>query len=329
MIKTAITDMFGIEYPVICGAMMWLCTPRLCAAISNAGGMGNITAGNYETEEQFRAAIKEVRKLTDKPFMVGITILPSVRITSEHHAMYAKVCAEERVAGIEVSGSPLDKALGLKAFDGLKKAGVKLFHKVGSVRHAVHAEKAGYDGVYAAGFEEGGHPLGDDVTTMVLTPRIADTVKIPVVTVGGIADGRSLAAALTLGAQGVMMASRFIATSDCDAHDNIKQELVRRQENDTTLICKSIGLQGRALKNKIICEVLDAEEKGLGFEAIIPLIAGQRIKKAWENGNVEDAPLMVGQSIGHIREILSCKELLKKMHDEAVSTLRNTSGLIR
>src|SRR5208337_1800048 len=120
MIKTAITDMFGIEYPVICGAMMWLCTPKLCAAISNAGGMGNLTAGNFETEEQFRAAIKEVRKLTDKPFMVGITILPSVRITSEHHAMYAKVCREERVAGIEVSGTPLDKALGKKTFEELK-----------------------------------------------------------------------------------------------------------------------------------------------------------------------------------------------------------------
>ncbi|HPC47847.1 MAG TPA: nitronate monooxygenase, partial [Deltaproteobacteria bacterium] len=220
MIRTAITDMFGIQYPVICGAMMWLCKPRLCAAISNAGGMGNLTAGNYETEEEFRNAIRETKSLTDKPFMVGITILPSVRITSEHHAMYARVCAEEGVAGIEVSGTPLDKALGKKVFADLKDAGVRLFHKVGSVRHAVHAEKAGYDGVYAAGFEEGGHPLSDDVTTMVLTPRIVDSVKIPVVTVGGIADGRSMAAALTLGASGVMMASRFIATTECEVHDN-------------------------------------------------------------------------------------------------------------
>lgn len=329
MIKTAITEMFGIKYPVICGAMMWLCTPRLCAAVSNAGGMGNLTAGNYETEEEFRSAISETKKLTEKPFMVGITILPSVRITSEHHAMYARVCAEEKVAGIEVSGSPLDKALGKKAFGELKDAGVKLFHKVGSVRHAVHAEKAGYDGVYAAGFEEGGHPLSDDVTTMVLTPRIADSVKIPVVTVGGIADDRSLAAALTLGAQGVMMASRFIATTDCVVHDNIKQELIKRQENETTLICKTIGLQGRALRNKIISEVLTAEGEGKGIEALIPLIAGQRIKRAWETGDVEDAPLMVGQSIGHIHDIVSCKELLEKMHDDAVAQMRKTSSLIQ
>ena len=328
MIKTAITEMFGIEYPVICGAMMWLCKPELCAAISNAGALGNLTAGNYETEEEFRSAIREVRRLTEKPFMVGITILPSVRITKEHHEMYVRVCTQEKVSGIEVSGSPLDKALGMKNLEALKNAGVKLFHKVGSVRHAVHAEKVGYDGIYAAGFEEGGHPLDDDVTTMVLTPRIADSVKIPVVTVGGIADGRSLAAALTLGAQGVMMASRFIATRECDVHENIKQELVQRNENDTTMFCKTLGLQGRALKNKIICEVLDAELKGAGIEAIIPLIAGQRIRNAWEEGSVEDAPLMVGQSIGHIHEIMGVRELLEKMHDEAIAHLKKAGSLI-
>jgi nitronate monooxygenase len=136
--------------------MMWLCKPRLCAAVSNAGGMGNLTAGNYETEEEFRSAVRETRRLTDRPFMVGITILPSVRITSEHHEMYARVCMEERVAGIEVSGTPLDKALGRHVFDGLKDAGVRLFHKVGSVRHAVHAEKAGYDGCTRPASRRGG-----------------------------------------------------------------------------------------------------------------------------------------------------------------------------
>ena len=329
MIKTAITEMFGIRHPVICGAMMWLCTPKLCAAVSNAGGLGNLTAGNYDSEDQFRGAIHEVRKLTDKPFMVGITILPSVRITSEHHMVYARICAEERVAGIEVSGTPLDKALGMKTVEMLKKAGVRLFHKVGSVRHAVHAEKVGYDGIYAAGFEEGGHPLGDDVTTMVLTPRIVDSVHIPVVTVGGIADGRSLAAALTLGAQGVMMASRFIATEECDVHVNIKQELVKRQEYETTLICKSIGLQGRALRNKVVSEVLAAEEKGAGLDVLIPLIAGQRIRNAWDKGEVDDAPLMVGQSIGHIHDVTSCKDLLEKMHDEAILHLKKASSLVK
>lgn len=329
MIKTAITEMFGIKYPIICGAMMWLCKPGFCAAISNAGGMGNLTAGNYETEEEFRKAIEETRKLTDKPFMVNITFLPSLRITPEHHRIYIEVCAQEQVAGIEFSGTPVDKAAGMEAVERLKKAGVKLFHKVGAVRHAIHAERVGYDGVYAAGIEEGGHPLNDDVTTMVLTPRIVDSVKIPVVTVGGIADGRSMAAALVLGAQGVMMASRFIATRECEVHDNIKRELIRRQEHETTMFGKSIGLQGRALKSRIIDEICAIEEKGGGFEELVPLLSGPRIRDAWETGDVDYAPLMVGQSIGLIHDIPTCRELLDRMAAEAVGHLSKARNLVR
>jgi NAD(P)H-dependent flavin oxidoreductase YrpB (nitropropane dioxygenase family) len=327
MIKTEITEMFGVKYPIICGAMMWLCTPPLCAAISNAGGLGNLTAGNYETEDEFRNAINETRKLTEKPFMVNVTILPSLRITPEHHRMYVKVCAEERVAGIEVSGMPIDRGVGMEAIETLKKAGVKLFHKLGSVRHAIHAEKVGYDGIYAAGFEEGGHPLKDNVPTMLLTPRIVDSVKIPVVTTGGIADGRSLAAALTLGAQGVMMASRFVVTKECQVHENIKNELIKKQEFDTTLFGRSMGLQGRGLLNKALKEVIAIEEKGGGLQELIPLLAGQRIKKAWETGEVEYAPLMVGQSIGLINDIPTCNELLDRMGREAAEILVRTNNM--
>ena len=329
MFKTAITEMFSIKYPIMCGAMMWLCKPKFCAAISNAGGMGNLTAGNYETEEDFRDAIRETRKLTDQPFMVNITLLPSLRITPAHHQMYIHVCAEEKVAGIEFSGTPVDKASGMEAIEMLKKAGVKLFHKVGAVRHALHAQHVGYDGIYAAGIEEGGHPLNDDVTTMVLTPRIVDSVRIPVVTVGGIADGRSLAAALVLGAQGVMMASRFVATKECEVHDNIKQELLKRQEYETKIFGKSIGLQGRALKSKVIDEVCTIEERGGGFEELIPLLSGQRIKDAWEKGDVDYAPLMVGQSIGLIHDIPTCRELLDRMAREAVEHLAKASQWVQ
>lgn len=325
--KTAITEMFSVKYPIICGAMMWLCRPVLCAAISNAGGLGNLTAGNYPTEDEFRDAIRQTRKLTDKPFMVNVTILPSVHVTAEHHKMYLRVCAEEKVAGLEISGTPLDKAVGKEFIDILKKAGVKLFHKVGSVRHAVHAEKTGYDGIYAAGIEEGGHPLNDDVTTMVLTPRIAETVKIPVVTVGGVADGRTLAAALALGAQGVMMATRFVATKECEVHDNIKQEIIQRQEFETALICKSIGLQGRAIKNKLVEEVLNVESTGGGLEKLIPLIAGDRVRKAWESGNVDDAPMMMGQSVGLIKDIPTCKELLERLVAEAKADIERVKNI--
>jgi NADH:quinone reductase (non-electrogenic) len=327
MYNTAITKMFGIKYPIICGAMMWLCKPQLCAAISNSGGMGNLTAGNYETADELRAAISETRKLTDKPFMVSITLLPSVRITPEHHKMYVQVCAEEKVSGIEFSGTPLDKIAGMEAVEMLKKADVKMFHKVGAVRHALHAEKIGFDGIYAAGIEEGGHPLNDDVTSMVLTPKIASSVKIPVVTVGGIADGRTMAAALALGAQGVMMASRFIATKECEVHDNIKQELIRRQEFDTVIYGKSIGLQGRGLKSKVLEEVLSIEARHGGFEELIPLLSGQKVKEAWETGDVNYAPLMVGQSIGLINDIPTCKELLERMATEARECLSRAGKL--
>ncbi|GAB6270268.1 MAG: nitronate monooxygenase [Smithellaceae bacterium] len=327
MFKTAITEMFGVKYPIICGAMMWLCKPKMCAAVSNAGGIGNLTAGNYETADDFRQAIRETRQLTDKPFFVAITLLPSVRITPEHHKMYVKVCAEEKVAGIEFSGTPLDKVAGMEAVEMLKKAGVKMFHKVGALRHALHAEKIGFDGIYAAGIEEGGHPLNDDVTSMVLTPKIVSSVKIPVVTVGGIADGRTMAAALALGAEGVMMASRFIATQECEVHENIKQELIRRQEFDTVIYGKSIGLQGRGLKSKVIEEVLAIEARHGGFEELIPLLAGQKVKQAWETGDVDYAPLMVGQSIGLINDIPTCAELLERMAAQAKEISARTAKL--
>ncbi len=329
MMKTAITEMFGIKYPIICGAMMWLCKPEFCAVISNAGGMGNVTAANYETEEDFRAAIHETRKLTDRPFMVGVTILPSVRITAEHYKMYIRVCAEEQVAGVEVSGAPVDKACGPEYIEMLKKAGVKLFHKLGSVRHAVHAEKAGYDGVYAAGIEEGGHPLNDDVTSMVLTPRIVEEVKIPVVTVGGMVNGRTMAAAMMLGAEGIMMASRFMMTRECNVHDNIKNEILKRQEYETTLICKSINLQARALRNKNVEAILEVEAQGGGLEGILPLITGDRIANAWESGDVDVAPMMVGQSVGLIHDIPTVKELLERMMGEAVDQIERVSAKIR
>lgn len=315
--KTKITEMLGIKHPIICGGMLWLCKPDICAAISNAGGLGNITAANYDSGEELRAAIKECKTMTDKPFGINITLMPSFRITPETYDDYFRVCCEEKVAAIEVSGAPAKKYLPL-----VHEAGVKIFHKVGSVRHALNIKKYGYDGIFAAGIEEGGHPLNDDVTTMVLTPRIVESVDLPVVTTGGIADGRGLAAALTLGAEGVMMATRFINTVECKVHDNIQQELVTRQEQDTTLICKSINLQGRALKNKLVDQILAIEAENSDLDRIFPLMTGQRVKEAWQSGNVDDAVFMVGQSIGLINNVLTCQELMDGMVADAEAIMR-------
>ncbi len=302
--------------------MMWLAKPELCAAVSNAGGLGNLTAGNYSTGDDLRQAIARTRELTDKPFCVNLTLLPSVHIAKDLHQDYFRVCCEEKVSSIDVSGAPLDRYLGPDAIRQAKDAGLKLIHKVGSVKHAMHAEEAGYDAVIAAGFEEGGHPLHEDVTTMLLTPRICQAVSLPVVTAGGIADGRGLAAALVLGAEGVMMASRFIATTECLAHNRVKEELVRRQENDTVMICKTINLQMRALRNAQVEKVLEVEARGGDLQELIPLIAGQRQSAAWESGDLDRSPFPVGQSIGLIHDIVSCEELLSRMMREAVDILK-------
>ncbi|MFC2033381.1 NAD(P)H-dependent flavin oxidoreductase [Chloroflexota bacterium] len=319
--KTKMTGMFGIEHPVMCGGLMWLAKPELCAAVSNAGGLGNLTAGNYESKDDLRKAIDRTRKLTDKPFCVNITLVPSVRITKELHREYFGICCEEKVTAIEISGMPLDKYLGLGAIARAKEAGVKLIHKVGSVRHAKHTEEVGYDAVIAAGFEEGGHPLNDDVTTMLLTPRICGSVKIPVITAGGIADGRGMAAAMALGAEGVMMASRFVVTKECLAHPKIKEELIRRQEQETTLICKTLGLQMRAMKNRLVQQVLEIETKHGSFEEIMALISGERSNKAWDEGNIDDALFAVGQSVGLINDVVTCEELISRMVRETQQTL--------
>ncbi len=321
--NTRLTEMLGVEKPIMCGGMLWLATPELAAAISNAGGLGNITAANYNSGEELRIAIRKAKELTNKPFGVNITLLPSFRISEKILDDFFTACVEEKVAAIEVSGQLAAKHIG-----SLHESGVKVFHKVGSVRHAFKAERVGYDAVIAAGFEEGGHPLNDDVTSMILWPLVAESIKIPVVAAGGIADGRGLAAALALGAEGVMMATRFIATRECCAHLNIKNELIKRREMDTTLIDKKFNMQGRALKNSLVNRILDLEESGAGFEEVFPLITGQKVKQAWIDGDIDNAAFMVGQSVGLIKNIVSCENLLNEMILEAKSIIKKMGGLL-
>jgi len=326
--KTRMTELFGIQHPIMCGGMMYLCTPEICAAISNAGAMGNLTAQHYPTKEEFRKAVHETRKLTGKPFNVNITAFQAVRSTKAQHLGYFQVCCEEQVAAIEVSGMPLDRYFGPEAIEQAKKAGVKLIHKVGSVKHAVHAEHAGYEAVIAAGIEEGGHPLNDDVTTMVLTPRIRESVKIPVIATGGIADGRGLAAALVLGADGVMMASRFVATHECTVHDKIKKEIVCKQEFETTLVSKTTGFQMRSWINSCSRKILEIEDRKGTFEEFYPYLSGKRMLKGEMEGDIDSFCLPVGQSIGLIKDIVSCKEVIDRMMNEARAIISNTHKLV-
>ncbi len=315
--KTRMTELLGIKYPIMCGGMMWLALPGLCSAISNAGGLGNLTASNYNSGEELREAIKKTRELTSAPFSVNITLMPSWRINKELHIDYFNTCFEEKVTAIEISGAPLDHWLGAEYIDKAHEAGTHLIHKVGSVRHAKHADKVGYSAVIAAGIDEGGHPLNDNVGTMVLTPRIRESVTIPVIAAGGIADGRGLAAALSLGADGVMMASRFINTYECKCHQKVKDELINRQEYETTIYGATTVLQGRALKNSLLAKILEIEARHGTLEELQPLLSGNRQTSVWEEGDIDAGLIGVGQSIGLIKDVTSCQELLDRMVKEA------------
>lgn len=315
--KTRITELFGIKYPIICGGMLWVTDAKLCAAISNAGGLGCITADQHTSGESLRAAIREVKALTDKPFGVNITLMPSFRITEEVFDDFFRVCAEEKVANIEVSGMFATKYIPM-----LHEAGVKITHKVGAVRHAMKIERLGYDAVIVAGVEEGGHPLSDNVATTVLLPKVCESVKIPVLCTGGMVDGKSMAAAMCLGADGIMMATRFMASDECWIHDNIKNWIVELNENDTELFCSSL-LQARGVKNAIVAQVNKLEKaEGDHRSDIVRATSGKRLLTALQTGDRDGAAFLLGQSIGRITSVKSCKAIIEDTVRECEETLR-------
>jgi nitronate monooxygenase len=326
--KTRIMDLFDIRVPIQCGGMLWLAVPELAAAISNAGAMGNLTSGNYNSADELRAAIDRTRELTDKPFIVNITTMPSIRLPVELLREFFAVCCERRVKALEIAGAPVDTFLGPEYIPMAKEAGVKVLHKVGTVRHAVHAQKVGYDAVTIAGFEEGGFPHKDNVSTMVLVPRVVESVDIPVLAAGGMVDGKTLAAALVLGADGMMMATRFLATKDCQVHPNIHKVLLERDETETALglrkLLSAFGLQVRALRNDIVRRIEEIEARDGDFTELFPLISGERARQVWKDGNAEEALLTVGQSVGRIRDIPTVAELIQRIVSEAEEALRTS-----
>ncbi len=324
--KTGMTELFGIDYPIQCGGMLWLATPELAAAISNTGAMGNLTSGNYNTGDELREAIDRTRELTAKPFIVNITTMPSIRLPVELLQEFFRICCERKVTALEIAGAPVDRFLGPEFMPLAKEAGVKVLHKVGTVKHAVHAQKVGYDAVTVAGFEEGGFPHKDNVSTLILVPKVVESVDVPVIAAGGMVDGRTLAAALSLGADGMMMATRFLATRDSGVHDNIYQMLLHKNENDTVLALRGLlgnfGLQVRALRNDIIRQVEQVEkESGGDFSQLFPLISGERARQVWKTGEAEQAMLTVGQSVGRIDDIPTVADLVERIVVEAEQCL--------
>jgi nitronate monooxygenase len=312
--------------------MLWLATPELAAAISNAGAMGNLTSGNYNTGDELREAIDKTRELTDKPFIVNITTMPSIRLPVDLLRDFFRVCCERKVKAMEIAGAPVDTFLGPEFIPMAKEAGVKVLHKVGAVKHAVHAQKVGYDALTVAGFEEGGFPHKDNVSTMILVPKVVESVDIPVMAAGGMVDGKTLAAALVLGAEGMMMATRFLATKDCRVHPNIYKVLIERDETQTALglrkLLSNFGLQVRALRNDIVKRIEEIEERDGDFSELFPLISGDRAKQVWQDGNAEEALLTVGQSVGRIQDVPTVAELVERIAAEAEEALRKSLGQV-
>ena len=310
MFKTRITEMFGIEYPIIQGALMWLSRAELVAAVSNAGGLGILAALTFPTTQELREEIKKTKSLTDKPFAVNITLLPTIRQRSLEE--YIEAAIEEGVGIIETAGRNPRQYMRQ-----LREGGVKVMHKVASVKAVKTAERVGVDAVTIVGFEEGGNPGMDDVTSSVIIPIAVDSVSIPVIAAGGIGDARGFVAALALGAEGVLMGTRFMMSQECPLHPEIKQRLLEATEKDTLLIMRSINNPERVVTTNFARSVLEMEEKGTSLEELLPMIDGLRQKKALDKGDADEAMIPCGQIVGLIHDIPTVKEIIEGMVNEA------------
>jgi len=311
MLKTRITEMFGIERPIVQGGLMWIARAELTSAVANAGGIGFMTALSFPDADALRTEIRKCREMTEKPFGVNLTFLPTLR--PPDYPAYINVCIEEGVKFIETAGRNPEPYM-----EQIKSAGIKVVHKCTSVRHAIKAEKIGCDVVSIDGFEAAGHPGEDDVTSLILIPLTRDAIDLPIIASGGFADGRGLVGALGLGADGMNMGTRFVATKEAPVHDNVKQALVDHGERDTRLIMRTLRNTERVLHNNAVDKVLEIESKGdTKIEDIVPYVSGLVGQEMLEDGDMEKGVLSAGQCMGFIRDIPTCRELLDRIMAEA------------
>jgi len=315
MLKTRITELLGIEYPIVAGGMQWLSRAEFAAAVSNAGALGTLTAATHATKEELVAEIRKTRELTDRPFGVNISMLPDV----SHKGLtdiFVEAVIREKVPVVETSGRSPEEYV-----PDLKKAGVKIIHKVPAVRFALKAQRVGVDAVTIVGYECGGHPGMDDVTTLAMIPKAARLLTIPVLAGGGVADARGFLAALAMGAEGVVMGTRFMATRECIAHDRFKDWIVNASETDTLMIMRSIRNPLRAMKNSASLKVLEMEGRGASLEELLTVIGGKAGKKALFEGDLENGVISLGQCIGNIDSVLTVREVVQELAAGAVMNM--------
>ena len=315
--KTRITELFGIQHPIVQGGMHFVGLAEMAAAVSNAGGLGIITGLTQRTPELLAAEIARCKAMTDKPFGVNLTFLPSV--TPPDYPGYVKAIIDSGVKAVETAGNNPAKWL-----PALKEAGIKVIHKCTSVRHSLKAESIGCDAVSVDGFECGGHPGEDDVPNFILLPRAAEELKIPFVASGGVANGKQLVAALAMGADGINMGTRFMATKEAPIHQNVKDAIVAANELDTRLIMRPLRNTERVLTNSAV-ERLLVKERELGsamkFEDIIAEVAGV-YPKVMQDGDMEAGAWSCGMVVGLIHDIPTCKELIDGIMADADQIIR-------
>lgn len=321
MLKTRITEMLGIEYPILMGGMQWLARAELVSAVSNAGGLGFITAVSFAYPDELREEIRKTRDMTDKPFGVNVSMLP-VLMPGEQTDAYMDVVCEEGVPVVETAGRNPEPYVAK-----LHQAGVKLIHKVPAVRFAKKAESIGVDAVTVVGFECGGHPGMDDVPSLILIPKAAEQLRVPIIAAGGFCDGRSLLAALALGADAVLMGTRFMASAESPMHDNFKQWMVAAKETDTILVERSIRNAARIMKNEAALTVARMESEGATLDELLPVISGRVGREAYLSGDINLGTIACGQVVGRIREILTVKQIVDNIVSEAREQLARMNGI--
>jgi nitronate monooxygenase len=315
MIQTRFTQMFGVDHPIAQGGMQWVGRATLVSAVANAGALGFITALTQPTPEALLEEIARCRDWTDKPFGVNLTILPSIK--PPPYAEYRAAIIESGVKIVETAGYKPQEHV-----DEFKKHGIKVIHKCTSVRHALSAERMGVDALSIDGFECAGHPGEDDVPGLILIPAAADKLKIPMIASGGFGDARGLVAALALGADGINMGTRFMATRESPIHENIKQQMVANDERATDLIFRTMRNTARVARNAISQQVVELERGGAKFDEVRELVAGTRGKIVYETGDPDHGIWSAGQIQGLIHDVPSCAELIGRIVSEAEDIIR-------
>lgn len=331
MIKTKLTEMFGIKYPLVQSGMQHLALPPLASAVCNAGGIGTINVTCWPTLDEFADALDEMNSLTSKPYIVNISLAPSQRLNDEEIRKTIKLCGEKHVAAIETSAEDPRAYI-----PDIKAAGLRHIHKCPNYKVSCSMERKGLDAVIIAGYEVGGHPSADGVGTFVIARRVAADLKIPVIAAGGITDGQGLAAALALGASGAAMGTRMVCTDECPISDNHKRWVIEHTEKDTVLAQRKIGSMMRVTKNNAAMLANEIEDRGIrmGYTAEqilkeqFPVISGQRYKQSYLDGNVDGGIFCTGMGMGLIHDVVPVKVLFDRMVKEAEDTLRQLTSCI-